>query len=117
MSGPFCVRMAGMPRTKRINEAGVIYHVINRGNGKQRIFRKDGDFQAFQKVLADGLKRYAVELLAYCVMSNHWHLLLRPNPDSAMSKFLAWVTVTHARRFHQHYKSPGSGHVYQGRYK
>jgi putative transposase len=106
-----------MPRARRVFEAGGIYHVVNRGNGRRRIFRKDDDFQAFLKVLAEGLNRYPVELLAYCMLSNHWHLLLRPTTDSAMSKLMAWVTVTHARRYHQHYKSPGSGHVYQGRYK
>src|ERR1700687_3177043 len=106
-----------MPRTRRLIEADGIYHVINRGNGKQRIFRKDEDFQAFLKVLAEGLNRYPIEMLAYCVLSNHWHLLLRPTTDSAISKFLAWVTVTHARRYHQHYKTPGRGPVDQGRYK
>ena len=106
-----------MPRTHRLIEANGIYHVINRGNGRRRIFRKDEDFQAFLKVLAAGLKRYPVALLAYCVLSNHWHLLLRPHTDSAISKLMAWVTVTHARRYHQHYQSPGNGHVYQGRYK
>jgi putative transposase len=50
-------------------------------------------------------------------MSNHWHLLLKPRTDAALSKFMAWMTVTHARRLHQHYKAPGSGHVYQGRFK
>jgi putative transposase len=106
-----------MPRAQRCIEAYGIYHVINRGNGKQRIFRKDDDFQAFLKVLAEGLKRHPVELLAYCILSNHWHLLLRPKTDSAISKLMAWATVTHARRYHQHYKNPGSGHVYQGRYR
>jgi putative transposase len=113
----FVLELPTMPRSLRTIEAGGIYHVINRGNGKRRIFRKDEDYQAFLKVLAGGLKRHPVELLAFCVLSNHWHLLLWPKTDAALPKLLAWITVTHARRYHQHYKTPGSGHVYQGRYK
>ena len=51
---------------------GMIYHVLNRGNGRMRIFHKAGDFAAFERVLAQGLRRYAVELFTYCVMSSHW---------------------------------------------
>ena len=63
-----------MPRTARSTEAGMIYHVLNRGNGRMRIFHKAEDFEAFERVLAEGLERYAVELLTYCLMPNHWHL-------------------------------------------
>ncbi len=54
-----------MPRTARATEAGTIYHVLNRGNGRMRIFHKAGDYEAFDRVLAEGLKRYPVELLTY----------------------------------------------------
>ena len=62
-----------MPRTARAIRAGLIYHVLNRGNGRLRLFRKDGDLEAFERVLAGGLERYPVELLTYCLMGNHWH--------------------------------------------
>ena len=67
-----------MPRTARAIEAGMIYHVLNRGNGRMRLFHKPGDYEAFEQVLAEGLERYPVELFTYCVMPNHWHLVVRP---------------------------------------
>ena len=61
-----------MPRTARAVEGGMVYHVLNRGNGRMRIFHKAGDFAAFERVLAEGLERYPVELFTYCLMQNHW---------------------------------------------
>ncbi|MEO6434608.1 MAG: transposase, partial [Tepidisphaeraceae bacterium] len=87
-----------MPRTSRQIEAGTIYHVLNRGNGRRSLFSKDADFRAFVNLLGDALKRFPVDLLAYCLMGNHWHLLLRPRTDPALSRMMAWLTVTHARR-------------------
>lgn len=106
-----------MPRTIRRIEAGVIYHVLNRGNGQRELFSKDADFAAFVKLLGEAMQRFEVDLLAWCLMGNHWHLLLRPRKADALSRMMAWVTVTHARRHHMHYPQPGSGHLYQGRFK
>ena len=106
-----------MPRTARATEAGMIYHVLNRGNGRMRIFRKAEDYQAFERVLAEGLERYPVELLTYCLLPNHWHLVVRPNTDEALGRWMGWVGVTHVRRHHERYHSRGGGHVYQGRFK
>ncbi len=66
-----------MPRTARATEAGMIYHLLNRGNGRMPIFHKAGDFEAFERVLAEGLQRYPVELLTYTLTPNHWHLVTR----------------------------------------
>src|SRR5581483_2387803 len=106
-----------MPRSPRQLEAGTIYHVLNRGNGRRVLFSKQADFEAFTKLLAQALERFDVDLLAYSLMSNHWHLLLRPRSDGALSRCMAWIAVTHARRHHKHYPNPGSGHLYQGRFK
>jgi len=106
-----------MPRTARAVEAGTVFHVLNRGNGRQRLFRKDADFAAFERVLAEGLKRYPVDLLTYCLMGNHWHLVLRPRTDEALGRLMGWVGVTHVRRHHEHYHTRGGGHLYQGRFK
>ncbi len=95
----------------------MIYHVLNRGNGRMRIFRTAGDFEAFERVLAEGLQRYRVELLTYCLMPNHWHLVARPKSDEALGRWMGWVGVTHVRRYHEHYHSRGGGHLYQGRFK
>jgi putative transposase len=94
----------------------LIYHVLNRGNRRMMIFRKDGDFEAFLTILAEGLKRFDVELLAWCLMGNHWHLVLRPRRAGQMQAFMQWVTLTHVRRHHEHH-GRASGHLYQGRYK
>jgi putative transposase len=59
----------------------MIYHVLNRGNGRRRVFHKSGDYDAFERVLAEGLDRCAVVLLSYCLMPNHWHLVVRPRTD------------------------------------
>jgi putative transposase len=60
-----------MLRTARSSEAGMVYHVLNRGNGRMRLFHKPGDYEAFERVLAGSLERYPVELLTYCVMFYH----------------------------------------------
>lgn len=106
-----------MPRTARAVEAGLIYHVLNRGNGRMRLFHKDADFDAFERVLGEALQRYPVDLLTYCLMSNHWHLVLQPRTDEALGRFMGWLGVTHVRRHHAHYRTRGGGHLYQGRFK
>jgi len=70
-----------MPRTTRTDEAGGICHVLNRGNARLRIFRKDADFEAFERILAEGLECCDVQLDCYVLMSNHWHMVLRLNRD------------------------------------
>jgi putative transposase len=82
-----------------------------------RLFYKPGDYAAFEQVLAEGLERYPVELLTYCLMPNHWHLVVRPKTDLALGRLMGWVGVTHVRRHHEHYHHRGGGHLYQGRFK
>jgi len=82
-----------------------------------RLFHKAEDYQAFERVLAEGLERYPIELLTYCVMPNHWHLVVRPKTDEALGRWMGWVGVTHVRRHHAHYHRRGGGHLYQGRFK
>jgi putative transposase len=105
-----------MPRPLRHIAADLIYHVLNRGNRRTRIFRKPRDYQAFVDCLAQGLERYRVDLLGWCVMPNHWHLVLRPRGEGQLQEFMRWLTVTHVRRHHGHHGGI-SGHLYQGRYK
>jgi len=106
-----------MPRPPRADEAGGLYHALNRGNARTTIFRKDADYEAFERILAEALERYDIQLFAFQLMSNHWHFVLRPNQDGEMSRFMRWVTATHTMRYHAHYHSSGEGHVYQGRFK
>jgi len=106
-----------MPRVARGAEAGLIYHVLNRGNDRKQIFFKPRDYLAFLNLLAEGLAHAQVQLLAFCLMPNHWHLILRPLGPKELAKYMAWVTNTHAKRYREHYHTTGHGHVYQGRYK
>jgi putative transposase len=86
-----------MPRTARAAEGGLVYHVLNRGNGRMKIFRKPGDYQAFVQLLIDGLDRAAVAVFGYCLMPNHWHIVLRPKGDGDLSAYLSWVSNTRDR--------------------
>jgi putative transposase len=58
-----------------------------------------------------------IRLLGFCLMPNHWHLVLWPEADGELSLFMSWLSNTHVRRYHQHYHSYGQGHIYQGRFK
>ena len=106
-----------MGRPLRAAEAGYVYHVLNRANGRMPIFEKDEDYQAFERVLAEAVERTKTRLLAYCLMPNHWHLVVWPQSDGELSAFVGWLTLTHTQRWHAHRHSAGTGHVYQGRFK
>jgi len=106
-----------MPRAKRITLGGYAYHVLNRANGRLRVFRKHGDFLAFEQILAEGIERFGMRLCGYCIMSNHWHLLLWPVHNGDLSDFMRWITLTHTQRYHASHGTVGIGHLYQGRFK
>jgi len=106
-----------MGRNKRITLGGYVYHALNRANGRLRIFRKAGDFLAFEQILAQGIERFEMRICGYCIMGNHWHLLLWPRRDRDLSDFMRWITLTHTQRYHVSHGTIGIGHVYRGRYK
>ena len=87
-----------MGRPKRAADGGVIYHVLNRANARLTIFEKDEDYEAFERVLHEAVKRTATRLVAYCVMPNHWHLVVWPREDGELSRFTGWLTLTHTQR-------------------
>jgi putative transposase len=106
-----------MPRHARVAPAGAVLHCLNRGNGRSDLFEKPEDFAAFERLLLEAMRRFPVRLLAYCLMHNHWHLVLWPEHDGEVTAFLRWLTMTHSQRLHAHRHTTGSGHVYQGRFK
>lgn len=106
-----------MPRTARVAPGGVIFHVLNRANARVRIFEDDRDYQTLEQVIAETVQRVPVRLLAYCIMPNHWHMLVWPRPDGELGAFMQRLTTMHVRRWHLHRQSVGSGHLYQGTYK
>ncbi|MBI2480211.1 MAG: hypothetical protein HYV60_16735 [Planctomycetia bacterium] len=69
-----------MPRPPRADEAGGLYHTLNRGNLRAGTFRKEGDFLALERILHEGLQRFQIELFSYQRMSNHYRLVLPPDP-------------------------------------
>ena len=109
-----------MPRTGRKapgGMGGMIFHCLNRGVGRQTLFPKPEHFTAFERVVAHSLGSVPVRLLAYCLMPNHWHLLLWPSGDGQPGRFMHDLTVTHTRRHQEHYRQVGHGHLYQGRFR
>ena len=106
-----------MGRPLRTALGGLIYHVLNRGNGRMQIFNTDSDYNAFENVIAQACERVPMRILSYSVMPNHWHMVLWPQQDGDLSRFVNWLTLTHTQRWHAHRHSAGSGHLYQGRFK
>ena len=106
-----------MGRPQRAATGGLVYHVLNRANARQPIFRKDTDYDAFERVMGEVSERVGMRVLAYCLMPNHWHLVLWPRADGDLSTFMRLLTLTHTQRWHAHRASAGSGHLYQGRFK
>jgi putative transposase len=106
-----------MPRRPRKSTGGIVYHVLNRAVGKLRLFEQDDDYAAFERVLEEACERSLTRLLSFCLMPNHWHLLIWPREDGELSEMMRWLTVTHTQRWHAHYHSSGTGPIYQGRFK
>lgn len=106
-----------MPRPCRQTPGGFVYHVLNRANGRRTIFETKADYLAFEKILAEVQERTAMGILAWCVMPNHWHLVLWPERDGELSNFVQLVSLTHVRRWHAYRGTTGMGHLYQGRFK
>lgn len=106
-----------MPRPLRTALGGLVYHVLNRANAGLKIFEKDADYAAFESILGEVQDRVPMRVLAWCLMPNHWHLVLWPRRDGDLSEYMRLVTLTHAQRWHAHRASAGTGHLYQGRFK
>lgn len=106
-----------MGRPLRTAQGGFVYHVLNRANDRKTIFQKASDYEAFGRLMAEVQERVPMRVLAWCLMPNHWHLLLWPERDGQLSDYVRLLTLTHTQRWHAHYHSAGSGHLYQGRFK
>jgi putative transposase len=101
-----------MPRTTRYAPGGFVYHALNRAVARLPLFEKDEDYRAFECVLALALEKHPTRLLSYCLMPNHWHLVMWPRKYGELTAFLRWLM-----RWHAHYHTSGTGHLYQGRFK
>ena len=106
-----------MPRTKRIAPGGMVFHALNRGVGRMRIFSNDRDYLAFEELIEETLRLYPMRVLAHCLLPNHWHFVLWPENDGDLSAFLQRLTNTHTQRWQRAKRKVGYGHLYQGRFK
>ena len=116
-----------MPRSARELPGDVVYRVLDRAVARLAIFEQDGDYAAFVKVFVEAHQRQEaarakgdagrIDVLAWCLMPDHWHLVLRPELGGELSTFMRWLTMTHAQRWHARRRSAGTGPLYQGRFK
>ena len=103
-----------MARPLRIQFEGAVYHITSRGNAQQEIFLDDDDRYAFLEVLADVVARFGWICHAYCLMSNHYHLLIE-TPEPNLSRGMQLLNGMFTQQFNRHHRR--RGHVLQGRYK
>ncbi len=106
-----------MPRIARIAPAGMVFHALNRRVDRKTLFFTDSDYRAFEMVLEEVVAFVGIRLCAYCLMPNHWHLVLWPSQNREMPRFMHRVTVTHSMRWKTFHDTIGAGHLYQSRYK
>jgi putative transposase len=95
----------------------MVFHVLNRGVARMQLFEKAEDYQAFERVVHDTMQVAPMRICAYSAMPSHWHLLLWPEHDGDLARFMQRLTITHVRRWQENRRYVGLGHVYQGRYK
>ena len=103
-----------MARPLRIEFAHGLYHVTSRGDGREDIFLEDADRELFLEVLSECVDRFNWVIYAYCLMDNHYHLLIE-TPDGNLSQGMRQLNGVYTQRFNRKHKRVG--HVFQGRYK
>ena len=103
-----------MPRRTRRDKPGRLHHAVNRGQDRQKIFHRDADYRFFLALLACAVLRGRIRLHAYCLMPNHFHLLVE-SVDGKLSETMQWIQGRYAAYFnatHEH-----TGHVFEGRFR
>lgn len=104
-----------MSRPLRIEFAGATYHITSRGDRRELIFEGDADAELFVNVLAQGLERYDAGLLAYCLMSNHYHLVVTTRREASLSLLMRHINGIYTQAFNRRHGLVG--HLFQGRFK
>jgi putative transposase len=105
-----------MARRNRYAPPGKPYHVVNRGNDRRVVFAQPAHYKVFLQLVNAGTRKFAVDLHAYCLMPNHFHLVLEPREDEALSAYMQWVTGCYSCHLRSSTKTVGHGHVFQRRF-
>lgn len=103
-----------MPRPERIEYENAIYHVMNRGRGRQFIFHGEEYYRDFEKTLEEAHKRFGVLIHAYCLMGNHYHLLIQ-TPRGNLSRVMRHINGVYTQRYNRRKRTDGP--LFRGRYK
>ena len=103
-----------MPRPLRIEYENACYHVMNRGRSKQKIFHNEEYYQVFLSTLAQAHKRFSIQIQSYCLMSNHYHLLVK-TPEGNLGRAMRHINGIYTQRYNRMKKTDGS--LFRGRYK
>ena len=103
-----------MARPLRIEYPGAFYHVMNRGNAGQDLFRTKRDWERFLECLETAVERFSLKIHAYCLMTTHYHLLVE-TMDANLSRAVQWINVSFAAYFNR--KRNRQGHLFQGRFR
>lgn len=106
-----------MPRRFQVGSGGLTFHVINRGVRRLRLFEDDDDYALLVGCIAEAQSLTNIELFAFCVMPNHFHLVVRPEGDTDLTQFMRLMTLRHSKRWHRRHGTRGNGAVYQGRFR
>ena len=103
-----------MPRPLRILFPNACYHVMNRGSGRQKIFKNNFHRMMFLDLLEESHKMFGLEIFAYCLMDNHYHLLVS-TPDANLSRIMRHINGVYTQRYNRLLKTDGS--LFRGRYR
>ncbi|MCR4428060.1 MAG: transposase [Caldiserica bacterium] len=104
-----------MARKARNPIGGAIYHVLNRGNGKQTVFFQEKDYLLFLRLLRETKKRFSWSIYSYCLMPNHFHLVLSSPEGKDLSRGMHWLCTSHVRLYHKEHET--TGHLWQDRFR
>lgn len=104
-----------MPRARRLVSDDSVFHIVQRGNNKQTIFREDKDFEKFLSIIRKYIAKFKVEIYHYCLMRNHIHILLKIFKKETLSKIMQGIFQSY--RFYYKRNYGYIGYLYQGRYK
>ncbi|MBL7197921.1 MAG: transposase [Candidatus Omnitrophica bacterium] len=104
-----------MPSIPRVFIDYACYHIITRGNQKQKVFIQEEDYLKYVSILKKAKRKYKINLYSYCLMPNHVHLLVAPEKAPTISGFMHWLSLGYTVYFNSKYGK--KGHLWQGRFK